>query len=133
MKIGGLATIGLFGKNWTPKQCLTFFRKFARIIFPPKAVMRYSICAIIRRIFAFCFEDGKYNATVLEDTLKEALGLGSILGPVRSGPSGMRFAVTATTISDATLCLISNYNGEGQHEKDSSGVKYLRVDNSLMM
>lgn len=65
-------------------------------------------------------EDGKYNADVLEDALKEALGLGSILNSSRLGPSGMRFAVTATTISDATLCLISNYNGEGQHSKDSS-------------
>jgi hypothetical protein len=85
--------------------------------------MGYSICAIIRRIFAFYIEDGKYNATVLEDALKEALGLGPMFGPTRFGPSGMRFAVTATTISDATLCLISNYNGEGQHGKDSSKVK----------
>ena len=81
--------------------------------------MRYSICAIIRRIFAFYLEDGKYNAVVLEHALKDALGLDPIFGPVTSGPSGVRFAVTTTTISDATLCLISNYNGEGQHEKDS--------------
>jgi hypothetical protein len=84
--------------------------------------MGYSICAIIRRIFAFYLEDGKYNATVLEDALKEALGLDPMFGPTRFGPSGMRFAVTATTISDATLCLISNYNGEGQYGKDSSKV-----------
>jgi hypothetical protein len=76
--------------------------------------MGYSICAIIRRILAFYLEDGKYDATVLEGALKEALGLDPIFGPMRSRPSGMRFAVTATTISDATLCLISNYNGEGK-------------------
>ena len=75
---------------------------------------------MIRRIFALYLEDGKYKAGVLEDALKEALGLGPIFGPMRSGASGMRFAVTATTISDATLCLISNYNGEGQHDKGSS-------------
>lgn len=75
---------------------------------------------MIRRIFAFYLEDGKYNAAVLEEALKEALGLGPIFSPARLGPSGMRFAVTATTISDATLCLISNYNGEGQQGKDSS-------------
>jgi len=32
----------------------------------------------------------------------------------------MKFAVTATTISDATLCLISNYNGEGTPGRDLS-------------
>jgi hypothetical protein len=32
----------------------------------------------------------------------------------------MKFAVTATTISDATLCLISNYNGEDTPVRDSS-------------
>ncbi|CAD6446984.1 b676c3b9-d294-4f59-a3cf-c881fe8cd879-CDS [Sclerotinia trifoliorum] len=35
-------------------------------------------------------------------------------------PSGMKFSVTATTISDATLCLISNYNGNGPPGRDSS-------------
>ncbi|KAH6675990.1 acyl transferase/acyl hydrolase/lysophospholipase [Halenospora varia] len=123
---GGIATIGLFGKNWSPKECLAFFRKFARIIFPPKVAARVSICAIVRRIFAFYLEDGKYNASVLEDALKEALGLGPLFGPARLGPSGMRYAVTATTISDATLCLISNYNGEGQNCKDSR-YKHLRA------
>jgi hypothetical protein len=90
------------------------------IIFPPKAAAGYSLCAMIRRIFSFYLGDGKYNAAVLEDALKEALGLGPIFGPVRLRPSGMRFAVTATTISDATLCLMSNYNGEGRHGKNSS-------------
>ncbi|KAF4626431.1 hypothetical protein G7Y89_g11725 [Cudoniella acicularis] len=75
---GGIATIGLFGKNWSPKECLAFFRKFARIIFPPKVAAGVSICAIVRRIFAFYLEDGKYNASVLEDALKEALGLGPL-------------------------------------------------------
>lgn len=52
--------------------------------------------------------------------MKEALGLDPIFTPVMSRPSGMKFAVTATTISDATLCLMSNYNGEVSHGKDLS-------------
>jgi hypothetical protein len=75
---------------------------------------------MIRRIFAFYREDGKYNAAVLEDALKDALGSGPLFGPVTLGSSGVRYAVTATTISDATLCLISNYNGEDQDNKNSS-------------
>jgi hypothetical protein len=52
--------------------------------------------------------------------MKEALGLDPIFTPVTSRASGMKFAVTATTISDATLCLMSNYNGEGNHGKELS-------------
>ncbi|KAH9204666.1 acyl transferase/acyl hydrolase/lysophospholipase [Leptodontidium sp. 2 PMI_412] len=123
---GGIATIGLFGRNWTPKECLAFFRKFARVIFPLKVGVRHSICATIRRLFAFYLEDGKYKAAVLEDALKEALGLDPVFGPTSLGSSGMKYAVTATTISDATLCLISNYNGEGHYGKDSR-YKHLRA------
>lgn len=119
--------IGLFGKYWTPKQCLVFFRKFARRIFPSRAGIRDSICTRIRRIFAFYLEDGKYDATALEENLKEALGQGSIFGSAKSRLSGMKFAVTATTISDATLCLISNYNGEGSVGKDPSMAQYLHA------
>ncbi len=68
----------------------------------------------------FYLEDSKYNANVLEDALKDTLGLDPMFRPVKSGLSGIRFAVTVTIISDITLCLISNYNGEGQYRKDSS-------------
>jgi hypothetical protein len=87
---------------------------------------------MIKRIFSFYFEDGKYDATLLEDTMKKALGLSPIFDSVDGRPSGMRFAVTATTISDATLCLISNYNGEGQRDKELSAPKQARVAAKLM-
>jgi hypothetical protein len=35
----------------------------------------------------------------------------------------MKFVVTATTISNATLCLITNYNGEGNASKHLSVLK----------
>ena len=75
---------------------------------------------MLRRIFAYYLEDGKYDASLLDETLKEALGLGPIFDSVEGRPSGVKFAVTATTISDATLCLISNYNGQGSHSKELS-------------
>ncbi|CZT53522.1 uncharacterized protein RSE6_15143 [Rhynchosporium secalis] len=123
---GGVAIIGFFAKSWTPKQCLEFFLKFARIIFPPKRGYKYSICAILRRIFASYIADGGYDAVVLEKALKEAFGLGRVFDSANSRPSGMKFAVTATTISDATLCLISNYNGNCPPGSDSS-YKHLRA------
>ncbi|CZT07006.1 uncharacterized protein RAG0_12591 [Rhynchosporium agropyri] len=123
---GGVATIGFFAKYWTPKQCLAFFLKFARIIFPPKRGCRFSICAILRRIFAFYLADGGYDAAILEEALKEALGSDRMFDSAKSRPSGMKYAVTATTISDATLCLISNYNGSSPPGKDSR-YKHLRA------
>ena len=75
---------------------------------------------MIRRTFSFYLEDGKYDATRLEGSLKEALGYRPMFDSVESRASGMKYAVTATTISDATLCLISNYNGEGDHSKELS-------------
>ena len=39
---------------------------------------------------------------------------------IESRPSGMKYAVTATTISDATLCLISNYRVDGKQNDGSS-------------
>lgn len=74
----------------------------------------------IPRIFAYYLGDGRYDASLLDDTLKEALGQSPIFDSVEGRPSGMKFAVTATTISDATLCLISNYNGKGSHSKERS-------------
>lgn len=55
----------------------------------------------------------------MENALKDALGQDPMFGAKRV-PSGIKYAVTATTISDATLCLISNYNGEGPYEINSS-------------
>jgi hypothetical protein len=75
---------------------------------------------MLRRVFAYYLEDGKYDASLLDNTLKEALGEGPIFDSVEGRPSGMKFAVTATTISDATLCLISNYNGQGSHNQEPS-------------
>jgi hypothetical protein len=75
---------------------------------------------MLRRISAYYLEDGKYDASLLDETLKDALGEGPIFDSGEGRPSGVKFAVTATTISDATLCLISNYNGQGSHSKELS-------------
>lgn len=64
--------------------------------------------------------DGQYSASLLEKTLKEAFGPGPLFGPMPLGRSGMKVAVTATTISDATLCLFSNYNGQIDYPANSS-------------
>jgi hypothetical protein len=54
---------------------------------------------MLRRISAYYLEDGKYDASLLDGTLKEALGQSPIFDSVEGRPSGVKFAVTATTIT----------------------------------
>jgi hypothetical protein len=67
--------------------------------------------AKLRRFFASYLADGQYDAKFLEEALQKTLGNGPLFDSVHLRPSGMKLAVTATTISDATLCLFTNYNG----------------------
>lgn len=60
------------------------------------------------------------HSTRLEGSLKEALDHGPIFDSVELRASGMKYVVTVTNISDAMLCLISNYNGEGDYSKELS-------------
>ncbi|KFY94690.1 hypothetical protein V498_03759 [Pseudogymnoascus sp. VKM F-4517 (FW-2822)] len=119
----GVINLGLFGKNWTPDQCLTFFRKFAKIIFASKAKARFSIwswislCSWVSWIMRI--SGGRYDADILEKFLQVAYGTTPMFHTAR--PSGMKYAVTATTLSDATLCLISNYHTKG---KPASNLRY---------
>ncbi|KFZ20455.1 hypothetical protein V501_00135 [Pseudogymnoascus sp. VKM F-4519 (FW-2642)] len=123
---GGVINLGLFGKNWTPNQCLTFFRKFAKIIFASKAKARFSIwswislCSWVSWIMRI--SGGRYDADILEKFLQEAYGTTPMFHTAR--PSGMKYAVTATTLSDATLCLISNYHTKGK-PTSNLGYKHL--------
>ncbi|KFY95373.1 hypothetical protein V498_03386 [Pseudogymnoascus sp. VKM F-4517 (FW-2822)] len=122
-----LESLGLFGKNWTPDQCLTFFRKFAKIIFASKAKARFSIWSWIS-LWSWIswitrISGGRYDADTLEMFLQEAYGTTPMFHTARL--SGMKYAVTATTLSDATLCLISNYHTEGK-PTSNLGYKHLQ-------
>lgn len=110
----------MFGKYWDTKKCLKFFPKFARNIFPSRLGIKHSILTTIRVFFSWYLADGRYDALLLEDILKQNLGTRPLFESVGPRPSGMKIAVTATTISNATLCLFSNYNGVGSYGKDFS-------------
>lgn len=91
-----------------------------RVIFLQKRGYRYSICTIIKRIFTFYVTDSSYDTIVLENALKETLGSGRVYDTMRTRLSRIKFVVIATTISDAILCLISNYNSNSPPSRDSS-------------
>jgi hypothetical protein len=105
-------------KYWGTKKCLRFFSKFARRVFYKFGVKR-SIFAKIWWFFASYFADGQYDAVLLEKILQENFGLRPLFDSMGLRRSGMKVAVTATTISNATLCLFSNYNGSGNYSRDT--------------
>jgi hypothetical protein len=64
--------LALFVKYWDTNMCLEFFKRFAWRIFSPEAGMRRSIWANIKRFLTSYLADGQYDASLLEETLREA-------------------------------------------------------------
>lgn len=76
-------------------------------------------CGIyVRRLLRCWLSDGYYDTAALEVALKQHFGdhqrmFGSLPSAIAT-----KAAVTATTISDASPVIISNYNGVGTRQPD---------------
>ena len=114
--IGALIILAMFRMNWNVTYCTDLFDRLARQLFPRR---NRSICAQIRDFLACYLRDSRYDATPLELNLKDVFGHDPLFGVVKDCPSGTKIGVTTTTISDATLCLFTNYNGVGCRHKDA--------------
>jgi len=70
----------------------------------------------LRDIFRCWLSDGCYDVARLEQSLKDTFGHDQRLFDAdRLGVSGQKVAVTATTLSDASTYVFSNYNGGAKH------------------
>ncbi|KAI9766696.1 MAG: hypothetical protein M1840_006340 [Geoglossum simile] len=125
---GGLIVLLLFLGGRSIKYCISTFDRLAKPIFVLRKRVRRSFCSLISHLFTSWLADSRYDASVLQACLKEVYGEDRrMFGIAESEPSGTKVAVTATTISDATLCIFSNYNGAGMRRKDC-GYKHFRPD-----
>ncbi|KAI9888422.1 MAG: hypothetical protein M1814_000484 [Vezdaea aestivalis] len=122
---GALIVLGLFSKCWSVKACASLFDRLARRIFPRPANFCRSISSRIGKILASFLADGHYDAPTLEIALKETFGRRRLFDISDNGRSGTKISVTATTVSDTTLCLFSNYNGIGRRRSDA-GYRQIR-------
>lgn len=86
------------------EECLERFVTLARKAFSPRNFAHFMISYLA---------DSQYSATGLEDALKEAFGTKTMLEWSEPCNSGVKVAVTATTIEDSSPCIFSNYNGIG--------------------
>lgn len=72
----------------------------------------------LRDYFRCWLSDGCYDDAALESSLKTIFGDNQKLFDNDDiGLPGTKVAVTATTISDASAFIFSNYNGTGTREK----------------
>ncbi|OCK97025.1 uncharacterized protein K441DRAFT_549444, partial [Cenococcum geophilum 1.58] len=64
--------------------------------------------------FASLLRDSCYGNLEIKACVKNAYGVNScIFGAIELGITGIKVAITAITVSDLKLCILSNYNSVG--------------------
>ena len=123
---GGLIVIGLFLKDWDIYHCTRMFDDFSRSFFGVHLTKGQRFMTRMRDYFRCWLRDGRYDVAVLEDCFKNIFGLDfRMFDVIPQHTSGRKVAVIATTISDASAYVFSNYNGCGWRGKES-GYKHVR-------
>jgi hypothetical protein len=113
---GGLIVLGLNALLWSPKHCSTMFDRLSREIFGHKKT-EMSPTAIAKRLWRCWVNDKVHDPQAFETALQSIFGRESrLFGPLTKPQTGLKFAVVTSSISDATPFVLSNYNGEKQHD-----------------
>jgi len=90
----------------------------SRQFFRSEQIAGQNVLRYLRHLLKCWFSDGYYDVRRLEASLKDNFGLNQRMFDYRQTKSDTKIAVTATTISDATPYIFSNYNGTGQRQRD---------------
>lgn len=100
-------------------ECITIFKQLANRVFLPRQSLGSCVFAKIYGFLASLLTDSLYGAAEMEACVKEAFGSDTALFGFKesiAGMSGPKFAVTTMTVSNARLCILSNYNGAGSRQ-----------------
>lgn len=127
--VGGLIVLGIFIKLWDIGHCTEVFDTFTRQFFGVHLTKGRGFLSRVRDYFRCWLSDGCYNVVVLEEMLKSIFGAEQRIFDINTKRiSGCKVAVTATTLSDASAYLFTNYNGGGIRERNcgSSGIALLK-------
>ncbi len=109
--VGGLIVLSLCLRRWTVSHCVEVFDTLTKQFFQQRrGGARYSL-GYIRNVIKCWLSDGCYDVLALEASLRDQFGHDRRMFDKPESVSGMKVAVTATSISDATPFLFSNYNG----------------------
>ncbi|KAL9036166.1 MAG: hypothetical protein Q9214_006257 [Letrouitia sp. 1 TL-2023] len=109
---------GLFMKHWDVVHCAKVFDSFTRKLFGIHLTKGRKFWTRFRDYFRCWLSDSCYSDEVLDRLLQEVFGTDrKIFDADPNGTVGCKVAVTATTISDASAFLFSNYNGSQRREE----------------
>lgn len=116
--LGGLIVLCLFLLGWDVPRCIREFDTLARQFFIKRQKESQSPLGYLHRVFKCWLSDGCYDVSSLEVTLKSCFGLSRRMFDAPTSISGIKVGVTASTISDASSFVFSNYNGLGTRAKE---------------
>lgn len=117
---GGLITLAKFHLKWPVKECSERFEALALRCFQGSK----SILGRFRAVFNYLATDAIYDEATLEDALKEAFGVGTVLFENVVGEvAGTRVAVTATSHGNSRF-ILANYNGTPSPTQKSQGMEW---------
>ncbi|KAL9082765.1 MAG: hypothetical protein Q9165_008787 [Trypethelium subeluteriae] len=103
---GGLIVLGLCLRRWDAAQCSSIFDAIVKRFFANHNRLHDWLIPQLRRYLRYWVDDGCYNAVALEDCLKTTFDARSRMFDF----GNTKVAVTATTISDASSFIFTNYN-----------------------
>ena len=115
---GGLIVLGLFHCQWAVSQCIQTFDSLTREFFSTRLRAKGGAWQYFRHLLRCWISDGYYDAIALEATLKRYFGVRQRMFGYIPSKVATKTAVTATTISDASPVILSNYNGVGVRQAD---------------
>ncbi|KAL6714244.1 hypothetical protein ACLMJK_007667 [Lecanora helva] len=124
---GGLIVLGLFIQHWDVGHCNKVFDTMIRDFFAIHMTKSSGLLRRLRNLFRCWLSDGCYDVAALEQSLRDTFGYErKLFDADRVGVSGQKVAVTATTLTDASTYIFSNYNGGVKAR--GCGYKHVRPD-----
>ena len=110
--------LSLFVRRWNVSYCSEIFDTLTRQFFSRRTRGSGNFIQQIRYLLKCWLSDGCYDVRGLENSLKEYFGTEQRMFDYTGNPSDVKVGVTATTISDASAYLFSNYNGSSVRSSD---------------
>jgi hypothetical protein len=115
----------MFLYQWDTEKCSSEFETMARQLFrrngPGGGLLRK-----LHKGIKCLVDDGKYNHDAIDSCLKSTFGETQAMFGFASQPAGIKVAVPAMTISDASCFLFTNYNNVVPRKR-ACGNKFRRL------
>jgi hypothetical protein len=118
--LGAIIALDLFTNGSSIKSSTLKFTNLAQRVFPRSGLHSTSFCVRTLAVLRSLFRDRRYNASDLEEVVKEEFGTTRrLFGASTSGPLGAKIAIMAAETSESVLCILTNYNKTAQRRTEA--------------